>query len=160
VAPEAIAPAEAAPEANVDAQPETTLLLWQVRRGPEPVGRVQAGSEEWALRDARREFGDDVVVEPLALVPSGPPKAKAERKPKDPTKLSAIDAAAKFLADAGKSLTCKELITAMAEKQLWTSPGGKTPDATRYSAILREIGTKGDAARFVNTEPGKFAAKA
>ena len=47
---------------------------------------------------------------------------------------------------------------AMAAKKLWTSPGGKTPHATLYSAILREISTKGKDARFKKTERGKFAA--
>jgi hypothetical protein len=45
----------------------------------------------------------------------------------------------------------------MAEKGYWTSPGGKTPAATLYSSILREIGTKGKDARFKKTERGKFA---
>jgi hypothetical protein len=31
------------------------------------------------------------------------------------------------------------LIETMAAKKLWTSPGGKTPAATLYSAIIREI---------------------
>ena len=44
----------------------------------------------------------------------------------------------------------------MAAKKLWTSPGGKTPHATLYSAILREINTKGNDARFNKTERGKF----
>ncbi len=33
----------------------------------------------------------------------------------------------------------------------------QTPHATLYSAILREIGTKGKGARFKKTERGKFA---
>jgi hypothetical protein len=45
----------------------------------------------------------------------------------------------------------------MAQKGYWTSPGGKTPHATLYSAILREIGTKGDEARFQKVERGGFA---
>jgi hypothetical protein len=44
----------------------------------------------------------------------------------------------------------------MAAKKLWTSPGGKTPSATLYSAILREINVKGKDARFKKTERGKF----
>jgi hypothetical protein len=48
------------------------------------------------------------------------------------------------------------MIEAMAEKSYWTSPGGKTPHATLYSAILREINKKGKAARFVKVERGKF----
>ena len=57
-------------------------------------------------------------------------------------------------------MTCKELIAVMAAKGYWTSHGGQTPDATLYSAILREIGTKGADARFVKAERGKFTRKA
>jgi hypothetical protein len=39
------------------------------------------------------------------------------------------------------------------------SPGGKTPHATLYSAIIREISLKGKESRFVKKERGKFAAK-
>ena len=70
--------------------------------------------------------------------------------------LSALDAAAKVLHDAKKPLTTKETIEAMKAKKLWTSPGGKTPHATLYSAILREINAKGNEARFKKTERGKF----
>ncbi len=54
-------------------------------------------------------------------------------------------------------MTTKEMIDALAAENLWKSPGGKTPDRTLYSAILREIGTKGKDARFKKTERGKFA---
>jgi hypothetical protein len=98
-------------------------------------------------------------------------KAKAEQAKKSPPaetapapvaepkakKFSAVDAAAKVLAEAGTAMTCPEMIAAMATKGYWTSPGGKTPAATLYSAILREVQTKGDAARFRKTERGKFA---
>jgi hypothetical protein len=46
----------------------------------------------------------------------------------------------------------------MAQKKLWESPNGKTPAATLYAAILRELTTKGKDSRFQKTEPGKFAA--
>jgi hypothetical protein len=82
--------------------------------------------------------------------------ANGKAKPK---KLSAIDAAAKVLAEAKGPMNTKEMIDAMAAKGLWKSPGGKTPHATLYSAILREINTKGKDARFKKTERGKFAAK-
>ena len=55
-------------------------------------------------------------------------------------------------------MNCQELIQAMADKGLWVSPSGKTPSATLYAAILRELQTKGDQARFRKTERGKFAA--
>ena len=86
-----------------------------------------------------------------------PAKGKKPAKEKTPGKLSALDAAAKVLAESGKPMTSKEMIDAMAEKGYWTSPGGKTPQATLYAAILREIQTKGAEARFQKTERGHFA---
>ena len=56
-------------------------------------------------------------------------------------------------------MTCQEMIDAMAKKGYWSSPGGRTPAATLYSAILRELKAKGDQGRFVKTERGKFARK-
>jgi hypothetical protein len=82
------------------------------------------------------------------------PKPKAETRPK---KLSAIDAAAKVLAEASEPMDCQTMIKTMAEKGYWTSPGGKTPAATLYSAILRELKAKGNDSRFKKTERGKFA---
>jgi hypothetical protein len=72
-------------------------------------------------------------------------------------RLSALDAAARLLQESGTPMNCAEMITAMAQKGYWTSPGGKTPSATLYSAILRELQTKGPVSRFVKTERGKFA---
>ena len=84
---------------------------------------------------------------------------KKTREPKE-KKLSAIDAAAQVLAGAKEPMNCKEMIEAMAKQALWTSPGGKTPHATLYSAIIREIATKGKEARFVKKDRGQFAANA
>ena len=85
-------------------------------------------------------------------------KAKSADANGKPKRASAIDAAAKVLAGSKQAMTCKELVEAMAAKGLWTSPGGKTPHATLYSAILREINEKGKEARFKKTERGHFAA--
>jgi hypothetical protein len=85
-------------------------------------------------------------------------KAKAPKTPKADRKLSAIDAAAKVLAESAEPMNAKQMIEAMSAKGLWTSPGGKTPHATLYSAILREIATKGNEARFKKTDRGQFAA--
>jgi hypothetical protein len=75
----------------------------------------------------------------------------------DPKKLSALAAAARVLAEAGQPMTCPELIAAMGEKGYWTSPAGKTPAATLYAALRREIVAKGPSARFKKTGPGRFA---
>ena len=60
-------------------------------------------------------------------------------------KLSVLDAATKVLAEAREPMTAKAMIDAMATKGYWTSPGGQTPQATLYAAIIREITKKGDA---------------
>ncbi len=88
-----------------------------------------------------------------AAKPRRAKKAAGEPKPK---RVSALDAAAQVLADSDRPLRAKEMIEAMAERGLWSSPNGKTPEATLYAAILREISTKGDAARFRKVERGQF----
>ena len=89
-------------------------------------------------------------------VSHAPAKTKAKKEPK-PKKVSCLDAAAKVLGETGQPMNCQEMIDAMAQKGYWTSPGGQTPAATLYSAILREITTKGTESRFQKTERGKFA---
>ena len=82
------------------------------------------------------------------------PPAQKEAKPK---RVSALDAAAQVLQKAGKPMRSQELIAAMAERGLWKSPNGKTPHATLYAAMLREIGAKGAIARFKKVDRGQFA---
>jgi hypothetical protein len=72
-------------------------------------------------------------------------------------KLSALDAAVRVLGESGQAMSCAELIAAMAAQGYWSSPKGRTPAATLYSALLRELQTKGDQARFCKTDRGKFA---
>src|SRR5262245_60456821 len=64
----------------------------------------------------------------------------------DAKKLSALDAAAKVLEKESRPMSCQEMIQAMAKKGYWSSPGGKTPASTLYSAILRELQAKGKEA--------------
>lgn len=82
------------------------------------------------------------------------PQAKAPRKRAD-GRLSGLDAAAKVLTDAGEPLGCDEMVKRMLEDGLWATEG-KTPAATIYAAIIREIAKKGDASRFRKTDRGKF----
>jgi hypothetical protein len=94
---------------------------------------------------------------PAADAQAKPKKRAVAEKPAQPKKLSALDAAAQVLSEAGQPMNCQEMIAAMAAKGYWTSPAGKTPQATLYSALLREIKTKGNQARFQKTERGKFS---
>lgn len=83
------------------------------------------------------------------------PKAPKEKKPK---RVSALDAAAQVLAASDVPMRAKEMIAKMEAKSLWKSPGGKTPEATLYAAIIREIAAKGDKARFKKHDKGVFVA--
>ena len=54
-------------------------------------------------------------------------------------------------------MNSKDLINAMTKASLWSSPNGKTPYATLYSAILQKIQKQGAKARFKQIERGPFA---
>lgn len=73
-------------------------------------------------------------------------------------RLSCVAAALKVLGESSEPMNAQELITAMEAKGYWSSPGGKTPHATLYSAILRDL-VKGDDSRFVKTERGRFTVR-
>ena len=89
--------------------------------------------------------------------PKAEAKPAAKAQPKKARKMGALDAAALVLAEAGKPMRATELVSEMAKRGLWTSPGGKTPEATLYSAMIREIGAKGAASRFARAGKGEFA---
>ncbi len=92
-----------------------------------------------------------------------PPKAakapKAARPKKDRT-MSGLDAAAKVLAEAREPMRVKDIVAAMEKKGLWKSKAGKTPEATIYAAIIREIHDKQGASRFEKKDRGLFVATA
>jgi hypothetical protein len=90
-----------------------------------------------------------------AKTPKAPKPAKAEK----PKKTSGLDAAAQVLRDAGQPMRCKDMVETMLAKGLWKTDG-KTPAATIYAAILREIQTKGGEARFKKTDRGLFTINA
>jgi hypothetical protein len=98
----------------------------------------------------------DIAPAPRNPAPSAKRQARG-RNPAKAAKLSALDAAAKVLEEAGQPMTCAAMIAAMADKGYWTSPAGKTPAATLYSGILRELNTKGEASRFRKSSRGQFA---
>ena len=86
-----------------------------------------------------------------------PAKGKVEPASAKEKKTSALDAAALVLRTAGQPMRSQELITAMGEQGLWSSPGGKTPHATLYAAMMREINEKGGESRFKKIDRGQFA---
>jgi HB1, ASXL, restriction endonuclease HTH domain len=95
-----------------------------------------------------------------AEAPQAEPAPAAPEAPVPAAKMSALDAAAKVLQEDGEALGCKELIERMAARGYWSSPAGKTPASTLYSALLREVTTKGERSRFRKADRGKFALNA
>ncbi len=87
---------------------------------------------------------------------AGKKKPQPKAKPAPKKKMSGLDAVTKVLAEAKGSLTTKEMVEKALAKGYWKT-SGKTPAATIYAGILREMGSKGNAARFRKTGPGKFA---
>ncbi|MCP4742854.1 MAG: hypothetical protein GY871_11625 [Actinomycetales bacterium] len=85
--------------------------------------------------------------------------AKAKNAEAAEKKLSCVAAALKVLGESSEPLNTKEMIEEMVAAGYWESPGGKTPHATLYSAILREM-KKGDESRFVKTDRGRFTVRA
>src|SRR5712692_5788370 len=65
--------------------------------------------------------------------PNTSQKSRGPKKTEGAKKMSCLDAAAQLLTETGQPMTCPELIEAMAAKGYWTSPAGKTPQATLYA---------------------------
>jgi len=84
-----------------------------------------------------------------------PAKASKAAKPK---RVSLLDAAATVLASAKKPMTAKAIVEQVTSKGMWTSGKGKTPHATLYAAMIREIAKKQTDARFKKVDRGLFTA--
>ena len=123
--------------------------------------RLAGGKQDHEVPTAK-EVANNATVEASAKGKKtrAPKTQKAPKPAKEPKakRVSALDAAAQVLAASDVPMRAKEMITAMEAKKLWTSPGGKTPEATLYAAIIREIAAKGTAARFKKHERGVFVA--
>ena len=81
-----------------------------------------------------------------------PAKAAITNKPRKP---SGLDAAAQVLAASGDPMRSKDIVDTMLSQGLW-STNGKTPHATIYAAIIREIQKKGSTSRFEKVDRGQF----
>ena len=93
-----------------------------------------------------------------------PAKAEAKAKPAAPSPkavppkgLGLLSAAAAVLERSDAPMSVKAMIEAAKSEGLWTPKGGKTPEQTLYSAIIREIRDKGNASRFRKEGRGLFA---
>jgi len=150
----------------IDATPDFRRFTMTSRKKKKQAADVPAHAENdkpATKKQAARGKKADAAPVPATMaaepVETTPPakKPRADKQRQQSGKLSALDAAAKVLGETGQPMTCKEMIETMGAKGYWTSPGGRTPEATLYSAILRELKTKGADTRFRKTDRGKFA---
>ena len=115
-----------------------------------------ATNKSLAIKSADRIVG---LHNPKAGKQPKPTTTPATDQPVPPEgkRLSALDAAAKVLAEAKEPTNCKMMMDAMTAKGYWSpSQGGKTPANTRHAAIGAEIKKKGDASRFEKVGRGQF----
>jgi len=120
--------------------------------GMTPSERAMSESDAAKTVDAIKKgnLADGVTIPRSKRPKTAAKKRDADRKP------SGLDLAAKVLADAGEPLKAKQI----AERAIaagWKT-NGKTPEATLYAAMTRELAKKGDAARFRKADRGLFEA--
>ena len=111
----------------------------------EKKAKVEAWRKEVAAKTAQPDPALDKAVADAKNTRAA--KAAKAARSKQPKKAGCLDAAVQVLADAKKPLQADEMVKRMLAKGLWKTKG-KTPEATLYAAIIREIGAKGKAARF------------
>jgi hypothetical protein len=143
VAIETAIPTEPVPAETTEETPEPTLE-------PLPTATTMPVSAEQPTQDHTEEPTQNHTEEPTQGETVSLPTAAT-------TRLSALDAALRVLAESGQAMSCQELIAAMIVNNYWSSPKGRTPAATLYACFLREMKTKGEKARMLKTTRGKFA---
>jgi hypothetical protein len=96
------------------------------------------------------------AAKPVKAVKPAPADPKKDHpKPKAKAGMSLLDAAADVLSD-GKPRNCEQIISEVLSRKLWNT-SGKTPAATLYSAMHREITKPDGNSRFQRTDhAGQF----
>ena len=135
-----------------------TAAKTSARKAPAAKASGSAATKKAPAKKAVATKTTEADTKPADAKPvdAKPDSKPAETKKRKRTGMSAIDAAAKVLSEAGEPMNCQAMIDAMAAKGYWTSPGGKTPAATLYAAIVREINVKGAESRFTKVDRGQF----
>ncbi len=117
-------------------------------RATKPVSRATANK----ATNARKPAEEATRANHTPCSPTAP-----VRRAKKVPKLSAMKAAVQVLAKSPEEgMRTKDMVEAMDKQGLWTSPAGKTPEATLYAGITREIAKKGNEARFRKVSKGRF----
>jgi hypothetical protein len=122
---------------------------------------IQAANGRLGAKPPVEVAADQPAAKPTKrrkAVDAKPADAKpADAKPAKPKALSGLDAAAQVLREAGEPMNAQDLVARILERGLWKTEG-KTPAATIYAAMIREVRAKGSASRFQKVDRGRFAA--
>jgi len=111
----------------------------------------EAASSPTAAKGAKRPAEATKETKPKKAATRAKQGDKKAKRP------SGLDAAARVLAESMEPMNCRQIVEATFEKGYWQSDGA-TPWATIYSAMIREIATKGGESRFKKVDRGRFAA--
>ena len=136
-------------EYEAEAKAETGARKKGIAKAVEAVEKGNLARGVKVPTGAKRSAKATKDAKPAGKRDTGQRGANGAKRP------SGLDAAAQVLADAKEPLGAKEMVAQMLAKGLWQT-AGRTPAATIYAAIIREIATKGDDARFRKVERGKF----
>lgn len=89
-------------------------------------------------------------AEQATTAPTPAPAGKPERKP------TLLDAAVRVLREAEEPMGAKPMVERILAAGWWSTQG-KTPEATLYAAIIRDIGRTDGPSRFQKVDRGRFA---
>jgi hypothetical protein len=99
---------------------------------------------EPVVKEVKVVVKPEPVVKPVAAVVT---KTEVVTAREAPASGSALAGAEVVLRKAGKALTCQEIVKVMLESGVWKT-NGKTPDATLYVALTRDMKKYGDKSPF------------
>src|SRR5262249_34303200 len=87
----------------------------------------KAKTKKWPEPEAVAASAPQAAETPVQRTEPGTSNSRGLQKAKGEKNMSCLDAAAKLLTETGQSMSCHELIAALAAKGYWSSPAGKTP---------------------------------
>jgi len=146
-------------DAGATASGEASNPLEAHYRGQKDAAKTEKAAKVAALRKevAEKVAQPDPELDAAVKASEADRRAKKAKaaKPKGERKPGLLTLAADVLKDAKAPMDCKAIVEKVLAKGTWQTKG-KTPSATLYAAIIREIAAKGKDARFKKTDRGLF----
>ncbi|TQE98693.1 MAG: hypothetical protein FKY71_12495 [Spiribacter salinus] len=119
-----------------------------------PAKKTATKARTGATRGRKTKTGASAPTAEKQATEAHRPPLMAEEKTKV-RKPSLLDAAIEVMKRQSEPLGAKDITVTVLNLGLWSGKG-KTPEATLYSAMIREIANKGEQARFKKASRGRF----